>query len=445
MTSMKRIAPALGYDTEEKNAYREDVIRSLFLRRADLANKKYLCLPSSEGLEIPLVIAKGISQENIIAVDRDEELFAHWRNLYPTVRVMIGEIEEVVKRLSLEEVIIDYANLDLCGVRSANTATILTSIREEKIWASDARVAVTIIKGRDDLTHLTKFRSELQKSGDNRIYFAFNCLTRNHNVIKTGSYRLIGKASHTVEYGVMEVKNGETYDKGETYSENEDEDEDSIARKLLAGPNNKIVNKFDNAYVPSREEIFHLLEITKKHQFGKRNAAILACSYFLGCSTKQISELKIDDIVNPDDGNFNEKFIVKSYTGGRGGTGNRIYERTIYLSHKIVLTLLRDYLEEVQDTSFFNDSPYLFHTNRNKKFGKTLRDILIELHKKAGINGSSKSGRRWYIFTILNKGLEVNTISKLLGISISSVQKYLHELEQKKQKTTNLSTISAMI
>lgn len=194
MKSIHTQGPKRGYKSDEKDAYRWDVVTWLTVNRKVLPTDVVLCLPSyGKGEEIAVWLSKGFREDQIIAVDRDPYVIynAPWRKLYPGVKFMIGEIEDVFMKLAAKGIKVHYANLDLCGMASPKTAKMLKTIRKTNVFADNARVAFTIQRGRDDRTLLYKDHAREVKASPNRTQFAMNCLMgiKGHMDMHDASYK----------------------------------------------------------------------------------------------------------------------------------------------------------------------------------------------------------------------------------------------------------------
>lgn len=149
---MKRSAPKEGYDFAAKAQYRKQVWKVLLDQsekpRQDL---RCLILPSSEGLEIPLLIEQGVREENIFAVDKNAAVLATapWRERYPRVRIYGNELPRAAERLRDDAVVIDCANLDLCANLSVAGLRELQHVAATLPLASMSGLALTMLKGRE--------------------------------------------------------------------------------------------------------------------------------------------------------------------------------------------------------------------------------------------------------------------------------------------------------
>ena len=428
-----KIGPKAGYDTEEKNAYRDDVLSNLFIRRTSLQNKKFLCLPSFEGLEIPIVIERGIKEENIIAVDHHKAILnAPWRRRFPKVRVLIAKIEDAIQELAQEGTTIHYANLDLCGTRSQKTSKTLSTMRGSKAWAADARIAVTVIKGRDDLNLLAEWKAELKRSKDNRVYYAFNCLSGGkHLVIKQGAYKL--PKTPIVEYGVMELKT-----------------KPDLKIHLDSNPVVKPGRSLGKSYLPSNAELTHLLNVTSKTKLhAKRNTAILMFSYFVGCNASEIVLLRVNDVID-EAGKIRDMVDIATNKQGRKpkDKSDNSKRRIIYLTNADVRRTLQEYLDERREAQgiCFNVQAKLFWTCKGGGLDRnTAQQLISKLHRAANLKGgTSHSGRQWYASRLISNNVKIEVAAEMMGISIASMSAYARQI-QKQPLIPNLREIAASI
>ena len=188
---MKRSAPKEGYDFAAKAQYRKRVWKALLDQsekpRHDL---RCLILPSSEGLEIPLLIGQGVREEHIFAVDKNAAVLATapWRERYPRVRIYGNELPRAAERLRDDAVVIDCANLDLCANLSVAGLRELQQVAAMLPLASMSGLALTMLKGRElndifALFALSHFDDRLDVACR-----AFNVPDRSVSTVLSGEY-----------------------------------------------------------------------------------------------------------------------------------------------------------------------------------------------------------------------------------------------------------------
>lgn len=106
------------FQTKVKFTYRKTIWDHILSNVRDLSNinNKFIVLPHVAGYEIPLLLSRGIQQEQIICIEKDRKTFlsAEWRQKYPNVISFNGRLS------SLHTIIEDHwvltgANFDFCG------------------------------------------------------------------------------------------------------------------------------------------------------------------------------------------------------------------------------------------------------------------------------------------------------------------------------------------
>jgi integrase/recombinase XerD len=192
------------------------------------------------------------------------------------------------------------------------------------------------------------------------------------------------------------------------------------------------MTKFGKAHVPTDSEIKRLLVISKSGNHGKRNLAIISFSYRLGFRAKELAALHVEDVIDGH-GRIREECELKS-SMTKGGK-----PRIAYLTNPIVKQSLREYIDErkAEEGILFNIKSALFKSQKHNHFDpNTMQQLLARLHKLAGIaRGRSHSGRRWFATELISKGIDIKSVSVLMGhSSISMTAQYAEDNPQKLRK-----------
>ncbi len=180
------------------------------------------------------------------------------------------------------------------------------------------------------------------------------------------------------------------------------------------------------AKVLNENEFKRLLKIVASGTNAKRNTALLYFSFGLGLRAKEMSLLKISHVLNEaDDALFEEINLIGSMTKGDK-------QRHIYLTNPKVQKVLLDYLEERKNDKniFFNYNAPLFRSQKGDKFSpNALQQLFSQLYKQAGIVGaSSHSGRRSFATKLIERGVDIKAVSRLMGhASISMTAQYVED------------------
>jgi integrase/recombinase XerD len=146
--------------------------------------------------------------------------------------------------------------------------------------------------------------------------------------------------------------------------------------------------------------------IARNGRNGLRDALLLDFSFKLGLRAKELAALKITDVTDSD-GSIPETFYLRAdQTKGNDG-------RAVYLTNKDVRKHLAEYLATREgDTR----SPFLFKSQKTAFNSDTIQKVFKRLYKNAGIEGcSSHSGRRTFATNLIEKGIDLKTVSTLLG------------------------------
>lgn len=184
------------------------------------------------------------------------------------------------------------------------------------------------------------------------------------------------------------------------------------------------------ARVPTENELKRLFQISKASgRHARRNAAMLAVSYRLGFRAKEIAALRVLDVLD-DTGRLREECGLTSDMT-KGGK-----PRVAYLTNPVVKQALRDYLEErrQREDILFNVESPLFKSQKGGRFSpNTMQQLLGRLHDQAGIiGGRSHSGRRWFATELISKGVDLKSVSVLMGhSSIAMTARYAEDNPQR--------------
>lgn len=184
------------------------------------------------------------------------------------------------------------------------------------------------------------------------------------------------------------------------------------------------------ARVPTESELKRLFQVSKaSSQHARRNAAMLAVSYRLGFRAKEIAALRVKDVLE-ESGKLREECGL-SADMTKGGK-----PRVAYLTNPSVRLALRDYLDERQQREdiLFNVEAPLFKSQKGGRFTpNTMQQLLRRLHDRAGIvGGRSHSGRRWFATELISKGVDLKSVSVLMGhSSIAMTARYAEDNPQR--------------
>lgn len=163
------------------------------------------------------------------------------------------------------------------------------------------------------------------------------------------------------------------------------------------------------AKVLTSEEFKRLLLVANQGKWATRNTAIVLCSFGLGLRAKEIASLTIGNTCNNDYHLLEEISLTHDMT--KGGK-----QRYTYPSNTRVKKALQSHLDTLIGKDFTRP---LFETQKKSRFTpNAMQKWFSALFKSAGISGaSSHSGRRTYINTLIEEGVDIKSVSALAGHS----------------------------
>lgn len=168
------------------------------------------------------------------------------------------------------------------------------------------------------------------------------------------------------------------------------------------------------ARVPTEAELKRLFSVTKAGTNARRNVAILTTSYRLGLRAKEMAALVLGDVLNEAGGLREECGLSAAQT--KGGK-----PRMVYLTNPAVRSALKDYLRERSEAEHGVEyrGAALFRSTKGGGFSpNTMQQLLHKLHERAGIvGGRSHSGRRHFATSLIGKGIDLKSVSVLMGHS----------------------------
>ena len=161
------------------------------------------------------------------------------------------------------------------------------------------------------------------------------------------------------------------------------------------------------AKVPSEQEFRRLLAVAAQSSHAARNRAALMLSYYAGLRVGEIAALRVTDA-------YDDAFEVRDQIILRAEITKTKEARVVFVSDK-----LRRELERYRDSWEGKPKPAraLLRSQKGAAFSaNSLCQLLARLYDEAGIQqGSSHSGRRWFITKLAHSGVSAKVIMTLAG------------------------------
>ena len=188
------------------------------------------------------------------------------------------------------------------------------------------------------------------------------------------------------------------------------------------------------AKVLSDVEFKRVLKNLAGEPHAARNTALLYLSFGLGLRVKEIAALSMADVTDAGGDLKEEINLLRRMT--KGGK-----QRHVYLTSPKVQIALRVYLDERRQDPRHPLAPKspLFLSNKGNRFTpNSLQQVFKRLYTQAGIEGaSSHSGRRTFATRLIEKGIDIKAVSRLMGhSSVAMTAEYVED------NPTRLKTIS---
>jgi integrase/recombinase XerD len=173
------------------------------------------------------------------------------------------------------------------------------------------------------------------------------------------------------------------------------------------------------AKVPTEQEFRRLLAVAAQSSHAARNRAALMLSYYAGLRVGEIAALSIADA-------YDQENQVRDQIMLRAEITKTKEARVVFVGDK-----LRKELERYRD-SWTGTQPKptraLLRSQKGAAFSaNSLCQLLGRLYDEAGIQqGSSHSGRRWFITKLAHSGVSAKVIMTLAGHkNLTTTQRYI--------------------
>jgi integrase/recombinase XerD len=165
------------------------------------------------------------------------------------------------------------------------------------------------------------------------------------------------------------------------------------------------------------KEAFERVLDAQSGRLAQRNWAVLYASHYLGLRAVELSRLTIGDLWDGHHQDLRRHIRLKSaYTKGKKF-------RSVPLASDEARKILKDYVCSRLPCGM--DEP-LFLSQKGGAFSpNTLQRMVKNLYRRAGVEGSSHSGRRSFATRLITAGVDIYRVKVLMGhASIQTTQRY---------------------
>ena len=162
--------------------------------------------------------------------------------------------------------------------------------------------------------------------------------------------------------------------------------------------------------VLTSSEFKRVVNMQKSNKHGIRNTCCLYISYFLGLRAKEIASLRISSFVDTS-GNLKKEVLLK-----RNMTKNSV-QRRCYLTNDKLKKVVTEYLELRKKTNTYHlDATLILSQKRCAFTPDTMQKLFGRMYRAVGLDGaSSHSGRRTFATKLIENGVALTNVQKLLG------------------------------
>ncbi|MRW83721.1 tyrosine-type recombinase/integrase [Pseudoduganella sp. FT26W] len=173
------------------------------------------------------------------------------------------------------------------------------------------------------------------------------------------------------------------------------------------------------------QEFRQVIAVVRTHDNANRNVTLLYFSVALGLRAKEMSQLKLQDVLAPNGTIKDEVLLTRSTTKGRK-------QRLIYLTNKDVRKALTAYIQERRngDTVLLSPTAPLFKSRKGSGFSpNTMQMLFKRMYIWAGLDQpSSHTGRRTFATSLIEHGADIKAVSTLMGhASVAMTARYVED------------------
>ncbi|NVJ93214.1 MAG: site-specific integrase [Methylocystaceae bacterium] len=167
------------------------------------------------------------------------------------------------------------------------------------------------------------------------------------------------------------------------------------------------------AAVLTEQQLTRLFKILKTERHAIRNLAICYMSFGLGLRVGEIATLRVHDVLDTS-GELRDHFQI---TRANSKTNTN---REVFLTNPRVRRSVSRYIEQRQSEEgvAFNTNSFLFRSQKASAFTpNTMQQMIKRLFRRAGLpeSASSHSGRRGFATSLIARGIDLKSVSVLMG------------------------------
>ncbi len=173
------------------------------------------------------------------------------------------------------------------------------------------------------------------------------------------------------------------------------------------------------AKVLSEQELKRVLAVVAQMAHAKRNRLLVLLSFQAGMRAGEISNLKIDHVLNAD-GSVRDRIHLQN------GQTKGDKQRTVILSQSLQKEILK-YVNSLTGFRRNSDQPLIMSQKGGSFSATTMVMLFRRIYDQAGLTDArSHSGRRSFITKLANKGVSVRVVQTLAGhSSMQTTQRYI--------------------
>ena len=175
--------------------------------------------------------------------------------------------------------------------------------------------------------------------------------------------------------------------------------------------------------VLTKVEFGRVVKYQKSTKYGVRNIVLLHLSFFCGLRSKEMSLLKISDLVDSG-GQFKKEVLLKR----KMTKGSK--QRRFYLTNDKLRKVISEYFDQrKKDGTYDLNRPVILSQKNGHFTPNTLQQLFRRMYDSVGLDGArSHSGRRTFATRCLESGVGIKNLQTLMGhSSINTTAIYAEE------------------